>query len=260
MSKFLWGTYKEEHIKFLIDAISGDEYDSDAAAMQGGGAQEGGLPTDFRVLVNSHLDSLLIDEPGAEILELGIGQWAHPFPQVTHAADASEFMVKSLCDKLSKWDYSQSPQIKLIPTEVYHAVAESLAPGWTNKFHGVMFLNGWFQVRSDYEAFLEANRVMRTGGILVINLYSDDDTDIICGRVLGPKNYIRVAKEFGFELQAWHQNVGAWQGIRNNNLLVFRKEEDCRVERLRKLQLVRQADGNYKANNLDISGRDSILL
>lgn len=256
---FPWGTYKKEHIDFLVEAISGDEYDSDAAAKQGGGAQEGGLPGDFKTLVMEHLSSLVFEHPDSLVLELGVGQWAYPFPQVSHAVDASTFMVDSLCDKLRKM-HSDGAHINLFPDNVYHAVAESLNPDWSDKFYGVMFLNGWFQVRSDYEAFLEVNRIMRKDGILVINLYSDDSTDIICGRVLGPKNYIRIAEEFGFKLQAWHKNVGALQGIKNNNLLVFRKEENSRVERLRKLQLVKQADGNYKANNLDINGRDSILL
>jgi len=257
MDKFPWGTYNTENIKFLIEAITGDEYDSDAAAQQSGGAQVGGLPKDFKQLVQIHLDSSCTDSD--YVLELGIGQWAYPFSQVTHAVDASEFMVNSLKNKLS-CDMYDDYGVRLSSTRVFHGVVESLSPDWNDNFSAVLFLNGWFQVRSDYEAFLEVNRVLKRDGLLILNLYSDDDTDIICGRVLGPKNYIRVAEEFGFALQAWHRNVGASQGVKNNNLLVFRKIDDARVERLRKLQLVRQSDGNYKANNLDVSGRDSIYL
>jgi hypothetical protein len=152
-------------------------------------------------------------------------------------------LVKLILD--TQQDVPQKPSrviaglMECIPDEIENGSLES-----------VLFLNGFWQVRSDYECLIEVNRVLAIGGRFIFNLAQNDDEDLICGRVIGYKNYLRILKEFGFEIYE----------ARDEGFICVRKVKDFDPRDLRKLQLVKNESGSYEALNFFPDGRDANLL
>jgi SAM-dependent methyltransferase len=86
---------------------------------------------------------------------------------------------------------------------VARGVSECLPYG-DGEFAALIMLNGFFQVRSELESLIEFNRVLRIGGRLILNLLTDDRVDVVCGRVVGWRNEVRLAGQFGLGLLAAH--------------------------------------------------------
>lgn len=253
--------FREENVQMLHEAISGDEYDDLAQANNETGAQFGGLPqvaiNYIHQIVEGQFGTLedlqpLIDSGKFKGLECGIGSWAYKGnPFITHAIEPSLVMLERLKERTCA---------NLQPNNIVEGVVECLPDEWVNQFNLVLFTNGFFQVRSDYEALIEINRVLKIGGIFLFNLYGNDDQDIICGRVLGVKNYLRVVREFGFELMSWLPNVDQKNAGKGIHYIAMVKTRPFDFRALRKLQLVPNGEGHYKANNLIPDGRDFSIL
>lgn len=146
--------------------------------------------------------------------------------------------------------------------DVRQAFAECL-PWPQASFDSVLFMLGFFQVRCDYEALIEINRALRIGGVFIFNLQGDEQ-DYIVGRALGPRNFQRICKDFGFEpvevRTITNEKWSAGSAI-SQHLFAVRKEREFRWQALRKMQLVRVPGGEslYKVLNADFGGRDRQL-
>ena len=224
--------FRQENIMALYRAIRGDQYDDRAQA-----EAKGDLPDDLVVFVKRNVLS-------GNILECGCGSRCLALygVGVTHALEPSEHMFQRQVKSLDKSD---------IMVEVRQGVVECIPDDWIRSgFSTVIFLNGFFQVRSDYEALIEVNAALRIGGRFIFNLYTDDSEDIVCGRVLGLRNYIRVLREFGFSPVE----------VRETGMVCVEKTRAFDPSHLRKLQLVEASDGLYKAMNLLPNSRDQGLL
>lgn len=177
--------YKQENIELLYKALESDEFDDELQ------------DTNFQV------DE--ITEPGKQFLDLylsnkspfleigcGSGNMFSKYP-ITHAIEP----CFSRYQKASVEAGDRNP-----PVIVHNNVVEAMDFA-SLTFNAALMINGWFQIRSDYEALIEVNRVMKLHGVFVINLMTSDHLDIVQGRVYGAKNYIRLMKQFGFELMAY---------------------------------------------------------
>ena len=90
-----------------------------------------------------------------------------------------------------------------------------------NNIDTVLCIGTWNQIRSDYEALIEVNNSLNDNGIFIFDIWSDD-VDLVVGRSYGPRNYIRMVKDFGFELvevrefsffSKWRQSMATRYGI-----------------------------------------------
>ncbi len=178
------------------------------------------------------------------------------------------------------WDYlepSQSRADKLADTRENTRVGfvEDM-PYLDNTYSVVLMLNGFFQVRSDYEAILEINRVMQIRGRFIFNLQTGDDVDIIVGRVLGPRNMVRMLRQFGFApLCVWEDVVNRDHRVAGGGerqaLIVVEKTRNATPLDLNMPQLVGPIawdDFNveeygdrklYIGHNIDLKGREGYL-
>jgi len=173
--------YREENIQKIIGAIELDEYDDSTQDKNVG--QE-----DFELVVDKFLDLNVL--PG-QVLEIGCGSGDSLGKYgITHGIEPCEKRFNRAKEK---------------GFDVRRNVAEYIEFE-DHKFDTVLMINGFFQVRSDYEALIEINRVLKIGGRFIINLLINDDIDIILGRCLGYKNYIRLMNQFGFELVAYNKH------------------------------------------------------
>ena len=221
--------YREENIKALAEAIIGDEYNELS--------QIDAVGDESPDVVNFILRN--IESTGSvNILEIGCGSGRLLGKvKITHTLDASSAMVERLKLRISEFGLDVTAAqgfAECIPFDI--------------KFDAVIFMNGLFQVRSDYETFIEVNRALRMGGRFIFNLYSDDSFDIICGRVLGVNNYVRVLEEFGFKLVE----------KRKSGHVAVEKVSEFDLSRLRKMQLIKDGSG-YKLLNFH-SDRDGKYL
>lgn len=160
------------------------------------------------------------------------------------------------------------------PDKVMVGFAEDM-PFRNDHFDLVLMLNGFFQVRSDYEAILEINRVLRPRGRFIFNLQTGDDVDIIVGRVLGPRNTVRMLRQFGFEpLCVWEGLVNkehrVAHGLERQAVIVVEKVRNASARDLNMPQLVgplswddldeAYADRKlYIGHNIDLEGREGYL-
>lgn len=224
--------FREENLWVLQQAILSDQYDDGAQAKA-----KGELSPDLVAFVKRNIltGNVLECGCGSRCLALyGVG--------VTHALEPSEHMLERLVRILDKSD---------IVVEIEQGVVECIPDKWRrSEFSTVIFLNGFFQVRSDYEALIEISATLRIGGRFIFNLYTDDSEDIVCGRVLGLKNYLRILNEFGFAIVE----------VREPGMICVEKARPFDPNYLRKLQLVEVEDGLYKALNLLPDSRDQGLL
>lgn len=236
--------YREENIKLLNDAIQGDEYEDVSQVLEGTGGQVGGIPSEAVDFIYMYLGNIK-----GFVLEMGVGSGAYYWNTfVSHVLEPAVSMVDLFKVRHVPGSNHYVRLGNISEDNVVHGVIECMPDNWKNMFEGALFTNGIFQVRSDYESFIEVNRILKIDGLFVFNIYTDDSKDIICGRVLGANNYVRVLKEFGFELVGRKDNCGT-DGI---TYLCFKKVKDFDIRDLRKLQLipVDKEKKIYKVNNL----------
>jgi hypothetical protein len=226
--------FREKNIRALADAIQGDEYDDMAQYTE----KLGNIHEGWIEFVRRN-----VQQP---MLECGPGRGLLVKCDIVAQAfiEPSRTMIKGLTQTLAEKFKGDVPR-----PEVVNGVIECIPNQLTNygKFGSVVFLNGFFQVRSDYEALIEVNHALRMGGVFIFNLYTDDQQDIVCGRVLGANNYLRIVREFGFDVREFRPEEG---------LFCIVKVREFDMRELRKLQLVRQPNGMYVANNFLPQTRD----
>jgi SAM-dependent methyltransferase len=177
--------YRYENLELLASALLEDEYDDECQDVS----------TGVSSLLGEHQRFLEMFLPSVEnswILELGCGSGELAGSWSTHGIEACPNRLARAQERAKACD---------LPEHNYRlGWVERLPDDWNECMDAVFMLNGWFQLRSDYEALIEVNRVMRVGGRFIINLLTTDEVDVVCGRVLGPRNYVRVVSAFGFEL------------------------------------------------------------
>lgn len=226
--------FREENIALLGLAIIDDEFqDLPQIETKGDISHE---EVDF--ILRNIKSSPLLDHTLLEI-GCGSGRLLGKIPH-THLLEPSSHMLDRLRHSVTTLNQESTIEIR-------QGVAEYIP--YDMQFDNIVFMNGFFQVRSDYEALIEVNTHLKVGGMFMFNILSDDTENIVCGRVLGLKNYVRVVEEFGFSLVERRQD----------GYLAFEKVEDFRPQLLRKLQLVYAGNGLHKVLNLDLD-RDRALL
>ena len=182
--------YREENIEAIYKAIQEDEYDD---TMQDVAIEQ----DDFLPELKNFLDMYII--PG-RVLEVGCGSGDSfkDFPNITHGLEPNERRVVRARIKGT----AHGIDVKQGMIE-YMDYTEAC-------FHTIMMINGFWQVRSDYEALMEVNRCLQIGGHFILNLLVNDNIDVVLGRVYGHHNFIRTASQFGFSLVAYYRyNAGA---------------------------------------------------
>lgn len=109
--------------------------------------------------------------------------------------------------------------------------AEDL-PFGDKAFSTVSYLRGFFQCRSDAEALIEINRVLRTGGTFLVDVPTEACVQTPCGRTWGLKGLHAWLRQFGFVLKTKGPCDGELQ------LLAYTKEAEFGVGTYLKPQLV----------------------
>lgn len=170
--------FKEENIKKILEAIQLDEYDD---SLQDKKIDQ----DDFIIEVDKFLDIFL--QKGTS-LEIGCG-----------SGDSMEKYNISYGIEPCEKRYLSAKKKGL---DIKQNVSECIEFN-DNYFDSVIMINGFFQVRSDYESLIEINRVLKTNGNFIVNLLINDNIDIVLGRCYGFKNFIRLCSQFGFSLQAY---------------------------------------------------------
>lgn len=239
--------FREENINALTQAILEDQY-SDAAQIE---AREEHEQSYTKGAEGDALLSFVKRNIKHPALEVGAGGGDYTIRNNI----VSEYYLepsKSRADRLTKLiaatqvDSVLKNSIQVI-AGLMECIPDEIQDG---SLECVLFLNGFWQVRSDYECLIEVNRVLAIGGRFIFNLAQNDDEDLICGRVIGYKNYLRILKEFGFEIYE----------ARDEGFICVRKVKDFDPRDLRKLQLVKNESGSYEALNFFPDGRDANLL
>lgn len=171
--------YREENIRTLLAALEQDQYD-DVAQDETVGIDE--VPPDAHAFLSLYLGQR------TPVLEIGCGGGSL-FGRygITHGVEPAR----------RRHEAAQA-RGAVMGVAVERGVAECL-PYPSHTFSAALMLNGFFQVRSDYEALVEINRVLRPGGVFIFNLLTEDATDVVCGRCYGPLNTRRVLEQFGFD-------------------------------------------------------------
>jgi hypothetical protein len=228
--------FKEKNIRALADAIQGDEYDDDAQ---------------YQTKVDN-FDPAMIEfvrrNARFPMIECGAGSGLLTSQGIV--ADVFIEPCKSMLKRLSSRIAAlKGADFFTVIQGVIECIPEDLP--MYGKYESVVFLNGLFQVRSIGEALIEVNNALAIGGTFVFNLYPDDNVDIICGHVFGPNNFLRVAKEFGFDTQEFRPEEG---------LIAIRKVRNFDLRELRKLQIIPRKDGTFDVKNLLAETRDSKFI
>lgn len=247
--------YKPRHLQGLFDAITADEFSDEDQY------QQIDFPHLPPVMVNLVKAFLPADGEGARVVEIGPG--ATPFRYGHDNHDMADLLIEPSGPRIESLK-------KLVgdSATVLQGVAENLSIA-DGRFDVLMMFNGFFQVRSDYEAILEFNRVLTVGGLMIVNVHTDDAADIVVGRIYGPKNLVRMVCQFGFACRClWEGPVGEDRyGVPDMQaMLVFEKVRDAKYTDLNMPQLVpvrgpdSQVESNlYKGRNIDLSGRERAL-
>lgn len=241
---------REENLRALYSAISEDEYDDTAQEETRNELGQQYAPDELVEFVRRNLLSPWLEVgPGSGTYLARQGLVANRFLEPSkHRCLALKVTLVDLglpvC--LASGIVTQGV-LECIPKRCFTDLSST---DTSARFNCIVFVNGFFQVRSDYECFIEVNRALNIGGRFIFNLVVDDNQDAICGRVIGVNNYIRVLREFGFDTVE----------VRPNGFICVKKVKEFDPRDLRKLQLAVGTDGRYRALNFFPDGRDSNLV
>ena len=221
--------YREENINLLGQAIEGDNFED-----------LGQISTKGDISL-SQIDFVKRNIVGYNILECGCGSGRLIDKGViaSHYLEPATNKIKILKNKIHK---------EKLKSEIKQGVIEYIPFDIT--FHTIFFMNGFFQVRSDMEAFVEVSNKLEIGGRFIFNIENDDSFDIVSGRVLGFRNYIRLLEDFGFSPIELREKEG---------LICVEKVVTITPQLLRKVQLVPVEKGLYKMLNF-YESRDGNLI
>lgn len=229
--------YREENILGIIQAIELDEYE---CSYQRSYDEEDALMVNFARFVRD------FRQPGKYSLDLGCGDGNIDILEVTHAIEPSR----------KRYEAAKKNNPNLV---IEYAVAECIPDSFPT-FSNVLAASMLFQVRSQYETFIEVNGCLETGGRFLFTLETDDDKDIVVGQIFGPKNFIRCLSLFGFELVA-HRRCAFYKGsmrmVHPLSFICVEKVREFEPKYLNQPQVVEVKDGLYKLMNFDLLGRES---
>ena len=216
--------YKKSVIKALNEPLQDDEFDDDAKAV--GSLYE---------ISDAYAGFMERNVKCGAVLDLGCGSGRSfaRFHFITHGLDCNP-------------GRASAAQAKTDKVEVGVGVAEAL-PYDTGSLTTVLFMQGFFQVRSDYEALYEINRVLCMNGRFIFDLPNPARADIIVfGRIIEPRSYCRIMlADFGFEVVE-RRSIDNWY-----EAIAVEKIADFDARRLRKIQVVPVEGGLCRVNNYD---------
>lgn len=222
----LYPLFRQENIQALNRAIQEDEFD-DLAKHQLMGYV---YPHDYIefMIRNLHI--------GGQTLDSGCGSGASfSLPLgITHAIEANPGRMHRAS--------LMSPTVR-----VKLGAAECL-PFEPGSMDNVLHLQGFFQVRSDWEALIEYNRVLKMGGRFIFDLPSEG-RPVVFGRNLEVRSYVKILGDYGFEpveVRRLDEHFGF-------TAVCVEKTAEWHYSRMKKLQLVpsEEHEGLYLAKNLD---------
>jgi SAM-dependent methyltransferase len=119
---------------------------------------------------------------------------------------------------------------------VYQDFAESTGFR-SNLFYVVSYLRGFYQCRSDVEALIEINRVLRVGGVFLVDIPTERCIAPAFGKSYVLRDFVTWLRQFGFELL----KKGPCDG--ELHLLAFEKAQHFGADTYNKPQLVKRLDG-----------------
>ena len=221
MKKPSYPLFRPDNIRQLNQAIQDDEFDDLAKHALMGYV----YVQDFIEFVERNL------QPAGPILDVGCGSGASfdIFP-ITHALEAN-------------------PQRHLMAAarkqcHVRLGAAECL-PFDAGTMGNVLHLQGFFQVRSDWEALIEYNRVLIMGGRFIFDLPSVH-RPVVFGRTFEARSYVKVLADYGFALVEMRDLSDGFIAV------CMEKTREWDPAKMRKLQLVPSGEGDtFFAKNLD---------
>jgi SAM-dependent methyltransferase len=222
--------YRASNLRALNRVILEDEFD-DAAKAEHVGC----------ILADAYVEFVQRNAfPSGNWLDMGCGSGGifDVLTRITHALDANPMRAARAAAKGS--------------VEVANGASEC-TPFADRSFMTVTYLHGFFQVRSDYEALMEVNRMLDMGGRFIFDLPNIARTNLEFGRLIEPRSYVRnILEDFGFELVE-RRLLNDW-----DEAICVEKVADFDYRKLKKLQLVwvnttddADAKAMYIANNLD---------
>jgi ubiquinone/menaquinone biosynthesis C-methylase UbiE len=224
-------THDDENINMIAEAMRIDEYDDEVWA-----DQHKAHEYDIERFIRRNI-YIVRGLKGNRLLEIGCGTGRSiPVYEVTHAIEPCEYRFKIAKSKYKKVIIKQ-------------AFAEAI-PFDNNYFTSVMAIGVWEHLRSDQEALIEVNRVLKMDGIFVFTLAHDEDNKI--GRAYGWKSYCNLLPDYGFELIEKRE---VFRGLRLLAIAV-KKVRDFDNRYLRKLQII----SKDKTLRNFIQERDEVFL
>ena len=162
-------SHKDNVIELLGQAVVNDEYDDQSQAEQ---------IYDSEISDYKYLKEVIeIHHKGGNFLEIGCGSGKSlELLPITHAIE---------------------PNLRRRKGQMIDGYAEAI-PFEDNMFNIVLLWGTWCFLRSEKEALVEINRVLKSGGILTFDAIIDTDFPII--RVDNPRNLVTRVELFGFRL------------------------------------------------------------
>jgi SAM-dependent methyltransferase len=110
----------------------------------------------------------------------------------------------------------------------------------------VLHLQGFFQVRSDWETMIEYNRVLGLGGRFIFD-FPIPSKNVVFGRPFGSRGYAKVLCDFGFDLVELREPLEDGFAA-----MCLEKKEEWDYRKMKKIQLIPRGDGGlYEAKNFD---------
>lgn len=176
---------------------------------------------------------------GPNVLDVGCGSGLSTefFPEITHMLDASP----QRCAEAARRN----------PTRDVQMGASEALPHNAESMQTVLYLHGFWQARSDYEVLLEVSRVLTLGGRFIFDIPDIRRTNVEFGRLLEPRCYMRVLRDFGFEIVE-HRTIDEW-----DTCFCVEKTEEFNPTKMRKIQVIASSakengEDLYRVRNLDV--------
>jgi len=213
--------HRPSNLTTLNKVIQLDQFNDDAKGVRSGGW----CSPEYLAFIERNLI------PG-NTLDVGCGSGMSILSgMVTHATDANPGRVERASTR------DPDVEVRLAATECLPYEPGSMA--------NVTAMHGFFQVRSDYEALMEINRVLEIGGHFIFDLPIATRT-LEFGRVIDMNTYLRgPLKEFGFETVE-KRTLNDWEHV-----ACVEKIKDFDFRDMLKLQVIRTESGLYEVNNLN---------
>lgn len=221
--KKLYPLFRVSNIQQLNRAIQEDEFDDLAKHELMGYV----YPPDYLEFIERNLT------PGT-VLDAGCGSGASfALLPVTHALEANPAR--------------HALAARHAGVDVRLGAAECL-PFEPGSINNVLHLQGFFQVRSDWETMIEYNRVLPVGGRFLFDV-PKLGRPVVFGRTFEIRSYVKLLVDYGFELVEIRELSDDF----GFTAVCLEKTHDWDYSQMKKVQLVPspEHDGLFSARNLD---------